>query len=91
MKARDACRAVGCREPVPPQLLMCRAHWSMVPKKIQNWVWSTYQGGEQRRDEWVEAATEAIRAVAEAEGRPVPPKYERCARNAKGEPVEVLL
>lgn len=67
------CHAVDCTRSVPPRMLMCRKHWSMVPDQIRSWVWATYVGGqEQRKDPtpaYIEAARSAIDAVAEAEGK----------------------
>lgn len=55
-------------------MLMCRRHWSMVPRAIQRRVWATYRPGqcddrEVSRD-WLAAADEAISVVAAKEHRP---------------------
>jgi hypothetical protein len=71
------CHALTCDVPVPPKMLMCKRHWSMVPKHLRDRVWATYQIGQERRDggplpseAWHHAADAAICAVACKEGRP---------------------
>lgn len=39
---RHRCRASGCLQMVAPELLMCPAHWRMVPPNIQAEVHSAY-------------------------------------------------
>jgi hypothetical protein len=67
------CHAEGCTTPVPPELLMCWPHWRRVPKVIQRRVWVNYRDGQcddmKPSDEWHAAARDAIKAVAEKEGR----------------------
>lgn len=41
------CHAYGCKRDVAPKYLMCRFHWNMVPKPMQEAVWSTYQAGQE--------------------------------------------
>jgi len=69
------CHARDCGEPVPPELLMCRKHWRMVPRNIQRAVWAAYRPGQcddkQVSDAWMRAADAAIGFVARAEGRPL--------------------
>lgn len=66
------CHARSCTEPVPPRMLMCRKHWKLVPKRLQDAVWDTYVPGQESRkdptDEYLQAAQEAIDAVARKEG-----------------------
>lgn len=67
------CHAVGCVRPVPPEMLMCRTHWRMVPKHLQRGVWAHYRHGQcddkNPSREWHAAADAAIRFVAQREGR----------------------
>lgn len=67
------CHAEACEVKVPPRMLMCLAHWRMVPKPLQDAVWDAYvPGQEQRMDPsggYLVAATAAIEAVAKKEGR----------------------
>jgi hypothetical protein len=67
------CHAQGCQVEVPPKLLMCKRHWRMVPKPLQEAVWATYRPGQERSKdptrEYLQNAAEAIRAVAEKERR----------------------
>lgn len=65
------CHARGCKKPVPPEMLMCRRHWYMVPLPLRRLVWATYRPGQcddknpSRR--WHAAADAAIQAVYERE------------------------
>lgn len=67
------CHATACNTPVPPRMLMCAAHWSMVPKDLQNSVLANYRHGQcddkRPSREWSRAAFAAICAVADREGR----------------------
>lgn len=67
------CHAIGCVKPVPPEMLLCHRHWRMVPKPIQQQVWRHYRPGQcddkNPSEAWHLAANEAIRAVAQLEGR----------------------
>lgn len=65
------CHARGCPELVPPEMLMCRRHWFMVPKPVRARVWATYRAGQcddmRPSEAWHEAADAAIAAVAAKE------------------------
>lgn len=65
------CHARGCTTPVPPEMLMCKKHWYMVPLPIRRRVWNAYRPGQcddkRPSQRWHEAATDAIRAVFEKE------------------------
>jgi hypothetical protein len=76
------CHARGCKTPVPRRMLMCRAHWAMVPRDLQERVWATYQEGQEEgrapvTEAWQQAACDAIDAVvakeaaAPRESRPI--------------------
>jgi hypothetical protein len=41
------CHAFGCTRKVPPRLLMCAAHWRIVPRQIQAQVWKHYRPGQE--------------------------------------------
>lgn len=41
------CFADGCERNVPTSMLMCREHWSQVPRDIQDEVYAAYR--ERRR------------------------------------------
>ena len=62
---------------MPPEMLMCRKHWFMVPKTLRDAVWRTYRRGQ--CDDWnpsveyCDAAQAAVRAVAEKEGLAIDP------------------
>jgi hypothetical protein len=67
------CHADGCSRPVPPELLMCLRHWRLVPGPLQKAVWRTYRRGQEvdknPSTEYLDAARNAINAVAAAEAR----------------------
>lgn len=56
-------------------MLMCLAHWRLVPRSIQQRVWQTYRRGQcddQRPSkEWFNAADAAIGYVALVEQKPL--------------------
>lgn len=66
------CHATNCEVPVKPEYLMCRGHWAMVPSNLQRRVWRTYRRGQcddrNPSREYLFAARDAVRFVAEAEG-----------------------
>lgn len=68
------CHALGCTVKVPPHLHMHRAHWAMVPRRLQRALWAAYRPGQELdKDpsaEYLRAAAACIRAVAEKEGYP---------------------
>lgn len=72
------CHAAGCQNPIPPKLLMCRKHWSKVPKKIQRLVRTQYRAGQEitktPSSEYMFAARLAIAAVKKAEGIALSPE-----------------
>ncbi len=43
------CHAEGCEIGIPAKLFMCRAHWVMIPKQMQRWIWATYKTGQEDR------------------------------------------
>jgi hypothetical protein len=67
------CHALGCKVEVPPKMLMCRAHWAMVPRALQREVWAKYVPGQEIRkdptEEYLDVMKRAINAVAKREGR----------------------
>lgn len=66
------CHARNCKTPCPRRMLMCRKHWSMVPRDIQDEVYRTYREGQcddmRPSQAWHQAADKAILAVAVKEG-----------------------
>jgi hypothetical protein len=65
------CHVRGCKVEVPPEMLMCRKHWRMVPPRIRRAVWRHYRPGQcddkRPSKAWHEAADAAIAAVAKKE------------------------
>lgn len=66
------CHATRCETPVPPSMWGCRTHWYMVPKPLRDRIWKHYRAGQeedwQPSREYLEAAREAVIAVAQREG-----------------------
>jgi len=65
------CHARGCKVEVPPERLMCKPHWRMVPRQLQKLVWATYRPGQcddkNPSEEGHKAADAAIATVFEKE------------------------
>lgn len=66
------CHAKNCTASVPPEMLMCRKHWYMVPAPLRAKVWAAYRAGQcddkQPSRAYLLAAGDAIAAVAVQEG-----------------------
>lgn len=67
-RRNHTCHARGCKVHVPPEMLMCRRHWALVPRDIRRAVWAAYVPGQCDLDpppskEWHAAADAAIDAV----------------------------
>ncbi len=66
------CHATACEKRVPPSMWGCKRHWFMVPKPIRDRVWRYYRAGQESdwhpRREYLEAARDAVIAVARKEG-----------------------
>jgi hypothetical protein len=67
------CHAIDCKLDVPPRLLMCAAHWALVPAELQRRVYAAYTPGQEHlgyvTGAYLEAAAAAVQAVARAEGK----------------------
>ena len=65
------CHAHGCSNHTPPDMLMCRRHWKLVPRPLKKAVWRFYRPGQEIRknpsEDYLVAAANAINAVAEIE------------------------
>lgn len=68
------CHAPACPRWIPPERLMCKHHWSMVPAEIRARVNREFRPEQCERSRprerpslaWLQAARDAIRAVEEA-------------------------
>lgn len=62
------CHANNCTAATSPRMLMCAAHWRMVPKALQQAVYDAYRPGQERDKNpslaWVRAARAAINSVS---------------------------
>ncbi|HEY9617697.1 MAG TPA: hypothetical protein V6C64_12685 [Microcoleaceae cyanobacterium] len=64
------CAAKDCPINVPPHLLMCLRHWTMVPQNIQTQVyqgWRRQQRSPKRVEQYWQARQSAIGAVRQQE------------------------
>ena len=65
------CHARRCTKVVQPKMLMCLAHWRLVPKDLQRRVWHTYRTGQEIRKDptpaYLAAADAAIDTVDQIE------------------------
>lgn len=72
MTSGHHCHATRCRVSVPPEMLMCRRHWFMVPRDVRLKVWATYRQGQcddlNPSAAYCRAAKAAVVAVATREG-----------------------
>lgn len=70
---KPVCNAVGCDREMPGRgSLMCRAHWFAVPAILRrqvNATWAAYQKRDGEYLDYIEARDEALRFVAEGEGK----------------------
>src|ERR1700754_51990 len=46
---RHHCHWPGCDKQVAPALWGCRKHWFMLPRKLRDKIWATYQPGQEER------------------------------------------
>jgi hypothetical protein len=71
--SRHTCHAMNCTTAVPPKMFMCRTHWGMVPRAMQERIWATYRPGQEvTKDpslEYLDAAMGAVNYVADLEAR----------------------
>lgn len=77
------CHAAACEIGVPPEMLMCRRHWFMLPRVLRSRIWATYRDGQ--CDDWTithayaNAARDAVMFVGRKEGVPEAIIREACA------------
>lgn len=73
MSTLHRCLALGCREKVKAGFLMCRPHWRLVPKDLQQVITEEYQTAVKAREaatspRYRRAVLDAIKAVQKGEG-----------------------
>lgn len=69
------CNAMNCSEAIESKFLMCRAHWAMVPRSLQQRIWLHYQPGQENHlsiitPAYLAVMKEAIEIVAKKEQTP---------------------
>lgn len=58
------CPIDGCDKSVPSHILMCKKHWSQVPRDLQREVYRTYaRGMGVASEEYAEARSAAVAEV----------------------------
>lgn len=74
-RPKHTCHARGCDTSCPPRMFMCRKHWFMLPKRMQDQVWENYTPGQERwdgtaspTDEYLRVTREIIEWLAAKEG-----------------------
>lgn len=66
------CPIEGCTHQLPTHILMCKPHWAMVPKHVQQRVYKAWNGGAvQNIQDYLTAKNEAINSVHQALGYPI--------------------
>jgi hypothetical protein len=72
---KHLCQAYECTIMIPTSMLMCRGHWALVPRAIQDEIWKTYRVGQENAvgtdhgpsPEYMTSYHKAVAAVREAE------------------------
>lgn len=41
------CHWPGCETQVPPAMWGCRFHWFILPKRLRDRIWATYEPGQE--------------------------------------------
>ena len=63
----NTCHVPGCNAACPPQYLMCRTHWFMVPttqqQRVNDTVWKRRNQVDASWADWWRAKTDAIASV----------------------------
>jgi hypothetical protein len=72
LSAPHTCHAFDCKRPIPRRLLMCPAHWALVPSNLQAEIYRLYQPGQEQgkvrpSPAWIRAARIAQFTVKAAE------------------------
>ena len=75
MLAPHTCHLPGCERVVPRRMLLCGAHWLLVPRPLQRAVWLAYRPGQEDGRAVVtptylaaaRAAIAAVEAITKAE------------------------
>lgn len=57
------CHWPGCGKQVPPAMWGCKQHWFRLPKHLRDWIWRTYEPGQEKDMNPSEAYLEAADAV----------------------------
>lgn len=74
MPASPTCRADNCEMPRRRDQIMCRKHWAMVPKPIQDAVYGAYSpaAGFRQSAAWAAAVQTAIASLRPAGSQELP-------------------
>jgi len=44
---KHGCHWPGCPKKVPPAMWGCKPHWFKIPKHLRDWIWRTYEPGQE--------------------------------------------
>ena len=77
-------------------MFMCYRHWSMVPKRLKDAIWSTYRRGQEDdkdpSDEYLANASQAVKVVAAKEGHEIKQtSYDKLLQSRQRKSGELLL
>ena len=70
---KHTCHIPHCDLEISTSQLMCRRHWTMLPKPMQKRVWESYRKGQEDTKDpsssWLRVAREAIDYVVVVDNR----------------------
>lgn len=85
---KHKCALPSCTEQVPLRMLMCLAHWRLVPPDEQAAVWKAYRNrhrGGQYEGDYYNAVKAAVASVEAAKRRAFAAVEERMRSQAQGQ------
>ena len=67
------CHWPGCGKQVPPAMWGCKQHWFRLPKRLRDWIWRTYEPGQEKgeadvSEDYLEAADAVQQWIKENSG-----------------------
>lgn len=66
------CHAAHCGKKTEPRMFMCKIHWEMLPKNMQDDIWGAYRNGQEidklPSREYAQIAVGAIFWLAKKQG-----------------------
>lgn len=69
---KHSCHAAHCGKETAPSMFMCKTHWEMLPKNMQDDIWNAYRDGQEidklPSREYARVAVSAVFYLAKKEG-----------------------